>query len=153
MPVHSEKRISKYSSKQLFDLIIDVEKYPEFLPWCSKAKITKIINSYEFEADLEISFKTFLHKYKSHVKISEHEDGNAYQKIYEVSVKMINGPFDYLVNNWKFIPQDNSQTEIIFFIDFRLKSKILEKFLGFLFDSAFSKMANSFENRAKQIYG
>jgi len=154
MPSHKEKKILPYTSKQMLELVLDVEKYPEFLPWCFAAKITKRINENHLNADLAINFKSFFQKYSSDIlveKISETE--------FKINVKATQGPFKKLINQWHFkdlsIDKENvkgNKVEVEFFIDFEFQSIILEKMIGAIFMKATDKMINAFEKRAKELF-
>lgn len=154
MPSHKEKKILPYSSKQMLKLVLDVEKYPEFLPWCFAAKITNKINENHLNADLAINFKSFFQKYSSDIlveKISETE--------FKINVKAVDGPFKKLVNEWHFKDLTNSEknakenkVEVEFFIDFEFQSIILEKMIGAVFVKATDKMINAFEKRAGELF-
>ena len=146
MPAHKETKILPYSAKQMFNLVMDIEKYPEFLPWCSFAKVTKIIDENNLNADLIIDFKGFSQKYSSDVRSTKIGDNEL-----EINVAAIDGPFKNLINNWRFKNIiDGCQVE--FFIDFEFKSIILEKMIGLIFARATDKMIEAFEQRAKFIY-
>jgi coenzyme Q-binding protein COQ10 len=146
MPAHSETKILPYSAKQMFDLVLNVEKYPQFLPWCLACKITKIFNEGHFEADLVINFKGLTQKYSSDIKASENINGE-----FIIKTTAIDGPFKKLINHWKF--QDiASGCRVEFLIDFEFKSLILEKVIGVIFEKATNKMIAAFEERAKSIY-
>ena len=150
MPSHSETKILPYSAKQMFDLVMDIEKYPDFLPWCLAARITKKHNENfsngQLEADLVISFKGFSQKYSSDVRSSKTKDGE-----FLISVAAIDGPFKNLVNAWEF-KDINGECEVKFFIDFEFKSLILGKMIGLIFEKATSKMIDAFEKRAQTIF-
>ena len=134
----------------MFDLVMDVEKYPQFLPWCLAAKITKRFPAKEFrdhlEADLAISFKGFTQKYSSDIRASKTIDNE-----FLISVAAIDGPFKSLVNSWQF-KDISGGCEIEFFIDFEFRSMILGKMIGMIFEKATSKMIDAFEKRAQEIY-
>ena len=150
MPSHKETKILPYSAQQMLELILDIENYPKFLPWCLAAKITNRVNQDHLIADLVISFKAFSEKYTSEVKttkISEDE--------YKVEVIAIYGPFKNLVNKWHFknLSNDNKHLSTIeFFIDFQFKSIIMEKMIGVIFEKATNKMIEAFEKRAAELY-
>lgn len=146
MPNHKETKTLKYSASQMFDLVMDVEKYPQFLPWCLAAKITKTFNKNHFEADLVINFKGFTQKYSSDVRASQTIDGE-----FLISVVAIDGPFKSLVNSWQF-KDIVGGCEIEFFIDFEFKSMILGKMIGMIFEKATNKMIDAFDKRAQEIY-
>lgn len=147
MTKYNYKHSSKYDIHQLYQLITDIEEYPEFLPWCSAARILEESES-TIIADLIINFKAFTEHYRSQVDLTSPADGFA-----EVDVNLISGPFKYLKNNWKLKTLANGETEIQFFIEFEFKSALLEKVMGLLFNKACQKMVDSFELRAKELFG
>lgn len=164
MPSHKEIKTLPYTAKQMFDLVMDIEKYPQFLPWCLAAKITKIHKDNHLEADLVINFKGFSQKYSSDVRSSKisapqsFTDANSIplnkgniDEEYLISVAAIDGPFKNLVNSWEF-KDIKDGCEIKFYIDFEFKSVILGKMIGMIFEKATSKMIDAFENRANSIY-
>lgn len=147
MPNLTERKILPYQARQMYQLIIDIEKYPEFLPWCKQAKIIERISDENLIADLLINFKNFFEKYRSDVKHGKSENGD-----YFVDVVAIQGPFKSLVNKWKFQDLGNNSCEIEFFIEFQFNSFLLEKMLGGIFGKAAQKMMSAFEERAKEIF-
>lgn len=144
MPTHAEQRYLPYTPDQLFDLVADVERYPEFLPWCVAARIRKREGDMFF-ADLVIGFKLIRERYTSKVKLDRAGMG--------IDVTYTEGPFHYLNNHWKFIPAEDGGATIDFFVDFEFKSKLLQKVIGALFNEAVRLMVSSFEKRARQLYG
>lgn len=136
-----ETRILPYSASVINDVIIDIEKYPEFLPWCKSARILSSDDSC-IVAELEISFQGFVEKYKSMVFVSHDSDN------YSVRVEGISGPFKYLENIWS-IKQLYNKAEVRFLIKFELKSKILDVIMGKAFLFISKKLVNAFEDRAK----
>ena len=147
MPNLTERRTLPYSAKQIYELVIDIEKYPEFLPWCKQARIIEVTSPTNLIADLLISFKNFFEKYRSDVKHGEVKEGE-----YFVDVVAIQGPFKSLVNNWKFRDlEDGKSCEIEFFIEFQFNSFFLEKMLGAIFGRATQKMMAAFEERAREV--
>lgn len=152
MPQYSDNITLPYSKEQLFDLVIDIEKYPEFLPWCSDARILNTESDNIFYAELEIKFKAFFHRYTSKVKVNEIK--NIKEHFLEIDVTMVNGPFRKLINKWKFEDnKDQDGTLVSFFIDLELKSIFFNKILNMVFDHAYKKMLISFKDRANKIYG
>ena len=143
MPTHAEQRHLPYSQKQLFDLVASVERYPEFLPWCSAARITRREGN-RFHADLIVRFKMFQERFGSKVTLHPHE---------LIDVEYINGPFRYLNNHWRFIEAEDGGCIIDFYVDFEFKSKMLQKLIGLLFNEAVSRMVGAFETRARELYG
>ncbi len=147
MASYSTKYNSEFSAKQLFELVKDVEKYPEFLPWCSAARIlSKRGNT--IEAELTVHLPPLSHTYTSKVTLFPpiKEDDNC-----KIEVELLEGPFEYLNNSWQFTSKDN-QTEVLFLIDFQCSSRFLEKMIGTMFESALQKMKIAFQNRARKIY-
>lgn len=147
MPKHSEQRVLPYTPIQMFDLVADIEQYPDFLPWCAAARITKR-NEDMLVADLVIRFKAFQEKYTSKVLLQKPEG----DKPGSINVAMIQGPFSHLVNDWKFTPHPQG-CMVDFMIDFRFKSPLLEKMIGLMFDKAFNRMTEAFGERAHALYG
>lgn len=143
MHKHQEKVILPYKKEQLFSLVLDVEKYPEFLPWCSGAKILYKQDENLFFADLEISFQSLKHKYTSRV---EHNLAGG-----TIDVSQLRGPFRHLVNKWSFKDTDDG-VEVEFLIEIQLKSKILDKVFSLFFQTAYTKMLSSFMTRAKELF-
>ena len=140
---HVEKRVLKHSPQQMFDLVADVERYPEFLPWCLGTRITKRDGDV-LEADMLIGFRMFRERFGSHVEID--------RAGMEVNVRYTHGPFRYLVNRWRFLPHAEG-CEIDFFVDFEFRSRLLQKIIGALFTEAVHRMVRAFETRAHDTYG
>ena len=143
MPTHAEQRYLPYSRKELFDLVAEVERYPEFLPWCTAARITRR-DGQTFHADLVVRFKVFQERFASRVTLHPHA---------LIDVEYINGPFRYLNNHWRFIAADDGGCTIDFYVDFEFRSKVLQKLIGMLFNEAVSRMVGAFETRAHELYG
>lgn len=139
---------SSFSTKQLFLLVKDIEKYPEFLPWCSAARVDNVGDN-ELRAELVIKFSMIRENYVSKVIFSspESENDDCF-----VDVEAIEGPFKYLKNSWKFEPDENGRTKITFSISFEFQSKLLQKMIGSMFEDALKKMLKCFEDRAEEIY-
>jgi coenzyme Q-binding protein COQ10 len=151
MPMHAEKRVLPYTPEQLYDLVRDVESYPEFLPWCQALRVRKRQPEGGGElviADMVIGFKIFRERFTSRVLAVPASPGAAAR----IDVTYTEGPFKFLNNHWVFEPTDGG-TEIDFFVDFEFSSRILEKAIGLVFNEAVQKMVNAFEGRAHDIYG
>jgi coenzyme Q-binding protein COQ10 len=151
----NKNKILNHSAKQMLDLVMDVEKYPLFLPWCKETKIIKTINEQHLQALMIVSFKGISQKYISDVKSSySNIDGIDY---FAIDVTAIEGPFKKLNNHWKIKDINNNNLkskncEISFFIDFEFNSLLLQKMIGLVFGIASEKMINAFEQRASDIY-
>ena len=148
MPEHTEQQILPYDTRQLFDLVADIERYPEFLPWCRAARIIERLQD-GFLGELVISFPPLTERYTSRVTLSPPARPGDPAVI---EVTMVKGPFEHLTNSWRFLPQDGG-TRIEFFIDFRFKSRLLEKMIGPVFNKAAGRMVNAFQSRAEALYG
>ena len=147
MPSLNQKKILPYSAKQMHSLVMDIEKYPEFLPWCKQAKIVEKISEQNLQADLLINFKSFFEKYRSDVKHGQNQNGS-----YFVDVTAIEGPFKKLINKWNFCDLEEQKCQVEFFIEFEFNSIFLSKMLGMIFERATEKMMAAFEERAKEIF-
>ena len=143
-----QEKILQYSAEQLYKIIIDVESYPKFLPWCKFSQITKIYSPNNFEADLTISFKSIMQKYTSLV-VGDFDENN---KIFTVNATAINGPFKKLETKWKVVEVANDLSKIVCQVDFEFSSAIIGKMLATVFNIASQKMITAFENRAKFLY-
>tara|TARA_Y100000588_G_scaffold342742_1_gene387746 strand:- start:882 stop:1313 length:432 start_codon:yes stop_codon:yes gene_type:complete len=142
MPIHEEKRLLPYTPKQMFDLVAAVEDYPKFLPWCIESHIHQR-NDEMITADLVIGFKVFSESFTSEVALDHPR---------LIEVKYTKGPMRYLNNRWEFIPADNDQCLIDFYVDFEFRSLLLQRMIGVVFKDAVHRMVDSFENRAQEIY-
>jgi coenzyme Q-binding protein COQ10 len=142
MPSHHDQQISSYTPEQLFALVADIEKYPEFLPWCRAARVLSRSEG-EFMGELIISFAHMSESYTSRVVLTPHS---------AIDVTMVRGPFEYLTNSWRFtaVPEG---TRIDFALDFKFRSKLLEKLMGGLFSKATERMVSAFSTRADILYG
>ncbi len=142
MPTHAERQVLPYSPEQLFDLVADVARYPEFLPWCVGARIRSRTPELIL-ADLTIGFGPFRERFTSRVGL---------ERPARVKVAYENGPFRYLNNQWVFAPVPGG-TEVDFFVDFEFRSRILQVAIGAVFNEAVRRMVAAFRRRAAQIYG
>ena len=147
MPKQEESKTVSYTKDQMFDLVADIDRYYEFLPWCNNSKIinTKMEGDKKIViADLEIGYDQFVYTYRSEVKL--HEDKS------QINVRNLDGPFKYLENSWKFIAVNDFECEIQFSIDFELNVSLLDVLMKKFFDLAFQKMVDAFVTRANEIY-
>ncbi len=144
MPTHAEKRHLPHTPDQMFDLVADVERYPEFLPWCVAARIRRRTGDVFF-ADLVIGFKMVRERYTSKVTLDR-----AGQSI---DVTYTEGPFHHLDNHWRFEPAPDGGCIIDFYVDFEFRSRILQTLIGAVFNEAVRLMVHAFEKRARLIYG
>lgn len=158
MPHHQDSRILPYTARQMFDLVADVERYPEFLPWNSAARIRArkpLANGgEEIAADLVISFKVFRERFGSRVTLHPATaDG-----ILRIDTDYLDGPFKHLHSGWSFadLPDDPGQKprcQVEFFVDFEFRNAILQKLIGVVFGEAMVRIIRAFEDRAHMLYG
>jgi len=148
MPQHSETRYVPYGADQMFDLVADVARYPEFLPWTAAARIrSRDINDEGQEvlmADLVISFKLFRERFGSRVTLAQ--DRN------HIATQYLDGPFTHMVSNWRFTSVD-AGCELCFDVDFGFKNKILQVAAEVFFMEAMRQVVKAFETRAQALYG
>lgn len=143
MPTHAERRVLPHTPQQLYDLVADVERYPEFLPWCVAARI-KTREERRLLADLVIGYKMVRERFTSEVKLSP--------EALRIDVAYTDGPFKYLNNHWIFNPVEGG-TEIDFYVDFEFNNRFLQKIIEVFFNEAVKRMVGAFETRAMQLYG
>jgi coenzyme Q-binding protein COQ10 len=144
MPTHAEQRVLPYRPDQLFDLVADIERYPEFLPWCVAARI-RSRDENMVVADLVIGFKMIRERFTSRVRLDRPNR--------VIDVAYSEGPFRYLNNHWVFEEMPDGSTRLDFFVDFEFRSVMLQKIIGVLFNEAVRRMVAAFETRAKALYG
>ena len=148
MPTHSEKRALPWSADQMYALVADVARYPEFLPWTSAARIRSRSPGAEgsevLEADLVISFKVFRERFGSRVVL--------WPDTRRIDTEYLDGPFRHMHSHWRFTPRD-SGCEVEFFVDFEFRNVILQKVIGVFFDEAMRRVVRAFELRAAALYG
>ena len=146
MPKASIKRNINCSKKDLIDLVLNIEEYPKFIPYCLNAHIYKdeCVGNFQYiEADLTIGKGPFKDTYKSDVKFDKKES--------IIYVKNIEGPLKYLENKWKF-DQKEKFTEVTFDLDFELKNKFLNIFMNKSFKYGLDKIADAFQSRAEKLF-
>ena len=146
MPKASIKRNINCSKKDLIDLVLNIEEYPKFIPYCLNAHIYKdeSVGDFQYiEADLTIGKGPFKDTYKSDVKFDKKES--------IIYVKNIEGPLKYLENKWKFNQKENF-TEVTFDLDFELKNKFLNIFMNKSFKYGLDKIADAFQSRAEKLF-
>jgi coenzyme Q-binding protein COQ10 len=142
MPTHAEQRVLPYTPEQLFALVADIERYPEFLPWCIGARIRER-SANLVVADLIIGFKVFRERFTSRVALDPPR---------KIDVTYAEGPFRYLNNHWTFEKMPKG-CRIDFFVDFEFKSRLMQKVIEVLFSEAVRRMVGAFEKRAGDLYG
>jgi coenzyme Q-binding protein COQ10 len=147
MPRHSETRTLPYTAQQMYDLVADVARYPEFLPWTAAARIRSRTPEGDHEvmlADLVVSFKVFREKFGSRVTLWPEKK--------RIDTEYIEGPFKHLHSRWEFRDVDGG-SEVHFEVDFEFRNIILQKAAGLFFFEAMQRIVRAFEGRAHQLYG
>ncbi|KXG86911.1 type II toxin-antitoxin system RatA family toxin [Agrobacterium bohemicum] len=147
MPQFETRRPVKHSPERMYNLVADVEKYPEFLPLCDgltvrsrKERDTKTL----LVADMTVGYKAIRETFTTQVLLKPEESA--------IDVKYLDGPFKYLDNRWRFEPAEGGGCSVYFFIDYEFKSRLLGALMGSMFDRAFRMFAEAFEARADKIY-
>jgi coenzyme Q-binding protein COQ10 len=142
MPQHSEQRLFPYPPAAVFDMVADVERYPEFLPWCVGARVLKR-EAEAFTAEVMVGFKMVRERYVSRVVLSRPG---------RIDVQYISGPFQKLENRWTFtaVPEG---CRVDFHLNFEFRSRMLQRLIGVLFNEAVRRMVAAFEARARHLYG
>ncbi|MEZ5692280.1 MAG: type II toxin-antitoxin system RatA family toxin [Altererythrobacter sp.] len=143
MPGIEQTRRLPYSAQQMFDLVADVGRYGEFLPWVVATRV-KSDNGHEMIADMLVGFKSLREKFTSRVEK---------QRPDVIKVHYVDGPLKDLDNEWRFRPVEADACEIDFSVDFTFRNAMFEKLAGQYFDKAFRKMVDAFEARAAELYG
>ncbi len=142
MATHAERRALPYTPEQMYALVADVERYPDFLPWCRAARVTRRDGDVLY-ADLVIGFKMFRERFSSRVTLSPPD---------RIHVDYVKGPMRHLNNHWRFEPHDKGCI-IDFYVDFEFRSTLLQAAIGLLFNEAVRRMVAAFEARARVLYG
>jgi coenzyme Q-binding protein COQ10 len=150
LPSFRELRRVRHRAEQMFDLVADVERYPEFVPLCKglrvRSRTPEVDGGETLVADMTVGYKIIRERFTSRVMLD--------RPGLKVTVDYIDGPFSYLENIWTFRdePEDDG-SRVGFFIDYEFKSRTLGALMGSMFDVAFRKFARAFEQRADAVYG
>ena len=147
MTTHSEKRVMPYTARQMYELVADVASYPQFLPWCSAARILSRERQGEVEimfADLVISFRVFREKFGSRVTL--------WPERHRIDTAYIDGPFRHMESTWAFRDVDRG-CEVSFDVDFEFRNRMLQGVVGVVFNDAMQRVVRAFERRAAELYG
>src|ERR1700755_584631 len=149
MPRFSSKRRVRHSASQMFDLVADVERYPEFVPLCRALKVrertpkpdgTEIVI-----ADMTVAFNLVRESFTSQVTLDRPN--------LKILVQYLRGPFSNLENRWTFETKSETECDVGFFLSYEFKSRMLAMLMGTMFDTAFQRFAAAFEKRADAVYG
>jgi coenzyme Q-binding protein COQ10 len=149
MPRFNSRRLVKHSSPQMFDLVADVERYPEFVPLCSSLKVRQRTQQPDgteiVVCDMTVSFKLLREAFTSRVTLDRAN--------LKILVEYLRGPFSNLENRWTFESKSDTSCEVGFYLSYEFKSRMLAMLMGTMFDTAFQRFAAAFEKRADVIYG
>ncbi len=149
MPRFSSKRRVEHSAEQMFDLVADVERYPEFVPLCQTLKVHQRRQNGDgtetIVADMTVSFKLVKETFTSEVTLDRADR--------KIDVRYLRGPFANLENRWTFEPKGEEACDVGFFIAYEFKSRMLAMLMGTMFDAAFARFSTAFEKRADVVYG
>ncbi len=148
MPQFETERRVSHPPDEMFALVADIERYPEFVPMCEALSVRSRKEGHGVSisvADMTVGYKAIRETFTSQV-IARPADC-------AINVKYLDGPFRYLDNKWRFEPDGQGGTIIHFFIDYEFKSRILGAMMGAMFDRAFRMFSSAFEKRADEIYG
>lgn len=148
MPQFANKRRVHHSAAEMFDLVANVERYPEFVPLCSALKIRQRTQKPDgtevIVADMTVSFKLVRETFTSKVTLDRPN--------LKILVEYLQGPFSQLQNRWTFEPKADDACDVGFFIAYEFKSRMLAMLMGSMFDTAFQRFAAAFEKRADTVY-
>jgi len=149
MPEFLTKRRVRHAATEMFDLVADIEKYPQFVPLCSALKIRNRGSTADgtavVVADMTVAYKIIHETFTSRVTLDRND--------LKILVEYLNGPFKRMHNRWAFHPTSELTCEIDFFIEYEFKSRTLALLMGAMFDTAFRRFAAAFEKRADEVYG
>ena len=153
MPQFTTRRQVRHTAADMFELVADVERYPEFVPLCKDMKVRQRTPAGEGQengietivADMTVSFKLVRESFRSRVTLDRPK--------LQILVEYLQGPFSHMQNRWTFRPAGEAACEVEFFIDYEFRSRTLGMLMGGMFDLAFRRFAAAFEARADQVYG
>ena len=149
MPQFRTKRRVRHAASNMFDLVADVEKYPQFVPLCQSLRVRRRSEGAEgietIVADMTVAYKVMRETFTSRVTLDRPN--------LQILVEYLNGPFSRMENRWDFHPAGERACRVEFFIAYEFKSRILAMLMGAMFDAAFRRFAEAFERRADKIYG
>lgn len=147
MPAHSETRTLPYTADQMYALVADVGRYPEFIPWTTAARVRSVTKQGDAKvmlADLVVGFKMFRERFLSRVTL--------WPEARRIDTEYIEGPFRHMISNWEFADIDGG-CEVRFKVDFEFRNKLLQGAAGMFFFEAMQRIVRAFETRAHALYG
>ena len=149
MPKFNSRRLVNHSAPQMFDLVADVERYPEFVPLCSALRVRQRTPNPDGTevviCEMTVSFKLVRETFTTRVTLDRAQ--------LNILVEYLQGPFSNLENRWTFEPKSDTSSDVGFYLAYEFKSRMLAMLMGTMFDTAFQRFASAFEKRADMIYG
>jgi coenzyme Q-binding protein COQ10 len=149
MPQFSTKRRVRHSASDMFDLVADVERYPQFVPLCQALRVRKRTQpdagKEVIVADMTVAYKFIRETFTSRVTLERAK--------LEILVEYLEGPFQQMNNRWSFRPVDERTSDVEFFISYEFRSRTLGALMGAMFETAFRRFSSAFERRADEVYG
>lgn len=149
MPQFTNKRRVRHAAADMFDLVADVEKYPQFVPLCDRLRVKSRTEKGEgvivLVAAMTVAYKMIRQTFLSRVTLDKPN--------LKIVVEYLDGPFSRLQNRWSFVPTGDNSCEVEFYIDYEFRSRTFGMLMGAVFDTVFRKMAAAFEERADKVYG
>ena len=148
MPSFETKRKVAFTAAEIYAVVADIERYPEFLPLCTGLKVlsrASVPGGQQLDARMSIGYKAIAESFTTRVNLKPEQ--------HRIEVRYLDGPFKRLDNRWHFIDLGGGGSEIDFFIDYEFRSPMLAVLMGAMFDQAFRKFSEAFEARARKVYG
>lgn len=150
MPTHAETRALPYSPDQMYALVADVARYPQFIPWISASRVRSVTPEGDHAvmlADLVIGFKMFRERFLSRVTLWEGDR--------RIETEYVDGPFKHMISTWAFTPAPDGRPgcEVHFSVDFEFRNKLLQGAAGLFFHDAMQRIVRAFETRAEALHG
>ncbi len=148
MPAHSETKKLPYTAEQMYALVADVARYPEFIPWTTAARVRSVTPEGDHEvmmADLVVGFKMFREKFLSRVTM--------WPEARKIDTEYVDGPFKHMISNWEFEDMVEGGCAVRFKVDFEFKNRLLQGAAGMFFHEAMTRIVRAFEKRAATLYG
>ncbi|MBF0589335.1 MAG: type II toxin-antitoxin system RatA family toxin [Magnetococcales bacterium] len=143
MPRINLRKDLPFSSQQMYDLVADVESYPQFIPWCTETRKFDIQET-QFMAELTVAFKGIRQSFQTLDKIIPGK---------QIDINLKSGPFRRLTSQWKFVDRGPEACQVVFSIDFQFKNRLMDMTMGPVFSQSSRQMVGAFEKRARQLYG
>lgn len=149
MPQFKTRRLVRHTAAHMFDLVADVERYPEFVPLCAAMRVRSRTDNGDgtgvIVAVMTVAYKLIHQSFTSRATLDRNN--------LTILVEYLDGPFSRMQNRWAFHPQTDTSCEVEFFIDYEFRSRTFAMLAGAVFDTVFRRMAAAFEKRADEIYG